>query len=200
MTINAYYSFLPLPVWSNDYAPGTQYILVLSHASAYSIFKFATQPLFHCPVISCWPERHSLTSRWLSFTWKICSENSSCFGFGFLATLLISSFSLLFPNDSFWCHLPADSRQPLEIFHFKSKQCVGYKERSWEYSRVKLYLILIIYFSVVSFELTSTLWWLQADSNILSHVKTLHVHEALHVIQVAAFFLSAEMTVNFVAK
>lgn len=29
--------------------------------------------------------------------------------------------------------LPADSRQPLDTFNFKSKQCLGYKEQSWEY-------------------------------------------------------------------
>lgn len=42
------------------------------------------------------------------------------------------------------------------------------------------------------FELTLTLY--EADGSILSHVKTLQVHQVVHVTQVAAFCLSPEMS------
>lgn len=122
----------------------------------------------------------------------MCLEKSSCFGFGFFVILLIALSHSCFLTIAIDVILPADSRQLLEPFHFKSKQCVGYKEQSWEYSCVKLHLIIIIYFSIVFFELTLTLY--EADSSILSHVKTLQVHQVVHVTQVVAFCLSTEMS------
>lgn len=53
--------------------------------------------------------------------------------------------------------LPADSRQPLDTFHFKNKQCLGYKEQSWEYACIKLYLILLIF-------LLHSVFWVNINS------------------------------------
>lgn len=121
-----------------------QYFLyVLSHASLQTVF---TLLLNHYSTVQSLPSslKNMALQAVIIFRLEDVSREAKqpWFWLWVFATLIDHySFSLFFPNCSAYVILPADSREPLETFHLRSKQYFGDKKQGWECSCMKLYLI-----------------------------------------------------------